>query len=67
MDVDTLRHAVIDRLDDSWDSDGGEGDGAEGDEALEELSANVITLVVFFVCQPMNTGRRRSSVRQPSC
>jgi len=38
LDVDTLRNAVVQRLDDSWD--GREGDGAEGDEALERAECD---------------------------
>ena len=62
LDVDTLRHGVIDRLDDSWDSDGGEGDGAEGDEALERAECDRDHSGGIFRL----SGRRRSSVRQPS-
>lgn len=36
--VDTLRHAIIHRLDDGWDR--GEGDSTEGDEALKGAESN---------------------------
>jgi hypothetical protein len=61
--VDTLRHAVVHRLDDSWDRR--EGDGVQGDETLEGTEGDGDNFSIFR-CAAHEDGRRRCSVWQPS-
>ena len=66
LDVNALRHAVIHRLNGSWD--GVKGDGTEGDEGLEASERAEGNRDPFGVSRHAARGYRAKEVlRVPGC